>query len=117
MNGSAQLVYQIKDGLAAIGLEFSDNSFSENMLLKSRRYLSWIKATDHRPAIDALVGLYVRLTGVHDQLLAEQRTSDADLVEHLGDLLWSAIRADTLAGVNAASIMPGKGDDLVGAVQ
>ena len=79
------------------GIVKSANEFSRKLLGRSSRYYSWILATKHKPAIDVMVGLMLRLEGLRDDATS---SGDADIAEMLEDLiakLWAEIRVESLA--------------------
>ncbi len=82
---------------AKIGM--SDNDFSSMMLAKSRRYLSWLRATGHVPAIEAMVNLYVRLDDLVDTHQAAGNATVAKQIDSMAASLWNTIRQTVLKTV------------------
>lgn len=79
------------------GIVKSANEFSRKLLGRSSRYYSWILATTHKPAIDVMVGLLLRLERLRDNATS---SGDADMAVMLEDLvakLWAEIRVESLA--------------------
>jgi hypothetical protein len=90
---------EIKQRMADAKMSMSDNDFSTLMLAKSRRYVSWLRATGHAPAIEAMVNLYVRL----DNLLASHEAAGnatvAKQIDSMASSLWDTIRKTVLTTV------------------
>lgn len=99
MSALSEILFDIKDRLSSVGIKFSDNKFSSLMLSKSPRYISWLRATDHEPALDCMVSLHSRLD---DLTVRYTEAGDAHTAYHISGMaetLWAAIRRVSLAQV------------------
>ena len=99
MSKLIEILFEIKEKLASIGVELSDNKFSRVMLSKSSRYISWMKATGHEPALDCMVSLYTRLDDLHERFEQSGNTKAAKMVNEMAEALWDAIRQRSLTQV------------------
>ena len=87
---------EIKTQMDDAKLKMSDNKFSTMMLAKSSRYMSYLRATGHAPAIEAMVHLYIRLDDLADSHRAEGNTSVAKQIGDMAASLWNTIRKTVL---------------------
>ena len=94
-----EILFEIKSKLASIGVELSDNKFSRVMLSKSSRYISWMRATGHEPALDCMVSLYTRLDDLNERFEQSGNTKSAKMVNEMAETLWDAIRNASLTQV------------------
>lgn len=94
-----ETLLEIKTKLSGIGIEFSDNQFSRVMLAKSSRYMSWLRSTNHEPALDCLVCLYTKLDDLIEQHQRSGNQATANQIDGLAETLWDAIRRASLAQV------------------
>ena len=69
------------------------------MLSKSSRYISWLRATNHEPALGCMVSLYARLDDFHERFEQSGNTKAAKMVNEMADDLWDAIRHRSLTQV------------------
>ena len=99
MSELTEILFEIKGKLASIGVELSDNKFSRVMLSKSSRYISWMRATGHEPALDCMVSLYTRLDDLHERFEQSGNTKSATMVNEMAADLWGAIRHRSLTQV------------------
>ena len=99
MSKLIEILFEIKSKLASIGVELSDNKFSRVMLSKSSRYISWMKATGHEPALDCMVSLYTRLDDLHHRFEQSGNTKAAKQINEMAEALWDAIRHASLTQV------------------
>ena len=76
--------------------DVSDNKFSELMLAKSKRYVSWLRASNHSPGLEAMVNLYVRLDKMCDGYKQTGDIASENEIEAITDRLWDAIREASL---------------------
>ena len=90
------LLHETYSTLCRMGLVTSGNDFSRRMLGRSARLYSWIKATDHPPALDVLLGLYARLDDLHDEAHAKGDAITARTLDDLAGRLWTMIREESL---------------------
>ena len=96
MTDLSETLYMVINEMRVIGYDISDNRFSELMLAKSKRYVSWLRASKHEPGIDALVNLYVRLDNMGDEFKQTGDMASANEIDGLTDRLWDAIRQASL---------------------
>ena len=89
-------LFETKKRLQDIGMVMSDNEASSVLLGKSRRYVSWLRATGHEPAIDAMVHFYIKLDDLHEKYSKLQHVRIADKMDRLSTGLWDAIRNEVL---------------------
>ena len=114
MNEMNQVLFEIKRRLENIGLNLSDNQFS-GMLSKSPRYISWLRATDHQPALESMVSLYSRLDDLADRYASVGDVATATELDRMATTLWQAIRHASLAQVpptRRSSIHRKQGQDV-----
>ncbi len=98
MNEMTTILFEIKSKLASIGIDLSDNQFS-GMLAKSPRYISWIRATNHEPALESMVTLYSKLDDLADRYTTNGDMATASQIDEMATNLWQAIRRASLAQV------------------
>ena len=96
MTDLSETLYMVINEMRRIGYDISDNGFSELMLAKSKRYVSWLRASNHEPGIDSLVNLYVRLDNMSDEFKQTGDMTSANEMDGLTDRLWDAIREASL---------------------
>ena len=96
MTDLSEALYMVINEMKEIGYDISDNRFSELMLAKSKRYVSWLRASNHEPGIDALVNLYVRLDNMGDEFKQMGDMASANEIDGMTDRLWVAIREASL---------------------
>ena len=99
MSEMNSILFDIKTRLSGVGINFSDNKFSSHMLSKSPRYISWIRATDHEPALDCMVSLHSRLDDLTEQYTNAGDANTANHISGMAETLWAAIRRASLAQV------------------
>ncbi len=92
----SEALFLVINEMRRIGYDISDNRFSELMLAKSKRYVSWLRASNHSPGIDALVNLYVRLDNMGDEFKQTGDMASANEIDGMTDRLWDAIREASL---------------------
>ncbi|MEI6557548.1 MAG: DUF6626 family protein [Rhodospirillaceae bacterium] len=92
MTDLGEVLYGIINEMKRCGYAISDNKFSELMLAKSKRYVSWLRASNHSPGIDVLVNLYVRLDSMGEEFKQSGDTVSANEIDGMTDRLWDAIR-------------------------
>ncbi len=88
---------EIKSKLSGLGIDYSDNRFSREMLSKSPRYMSWLRSTKHEPALDSMVSLYSKLDDLCDRYEQSGNQATANQIDGMADALWDAIRRASLA--------------------
>ena len=88
---------EIKSKLSGLGINYSDNQFSREMLSKSSRYMSWLRSTNHEPALDCLISFYTKLDDLCDRYERTGNQATADQIDGMADELWNAIRRASLA--------------------
>ncbi|CAK0739911.1 hypothetical protein CCP1ISM_100012 [Azospirillaceae bacterium] len=88
---------EIKSKLSGLGLDYSDNRFSREMLSKSSRYMSWLRSTNHEPALDSMVSLYTKLDDLCNRYERSGNQATANQIDGMADALWDAIRRASLA--------------------
>ena len=88
---------EIKSKLSGLGINYSDNQFSREMLSKSSRYISWLRATKHEPALDCMVSLYTKLDDLCDRYERTGNQATANQIDGMAAVLWDAIRRASLA--------------------
>ncbi len=96
MNDLSEQLFQVINEMRRIGYDISDNRFSELMLAKSKRYISWLRASNHSPGIVAMVNLYVRLDKMSDEYKLAGDIASVNEIEVITDRLWDAIREASL---------------------
>ena len=96
MTDLSETLYMVINEMREIGYDISDNRFSELMLAKSKRYVSWLRSSNHEPGIDALVNLYVRLDNMGDEFKQTGDMASANQIDGMTDHLWDAIRQTSL---------------------
>jgi len=90
------LIYETYKTLISFGIVKSCNDFSRKMLGRSSRLYSWILATNHAPALDVMLGLYVRIDDLHAEAEAADDTKRALVLNDMAGRLWTAIREESL---------------------
>ena len=99
------------DCLRERGFVFTDNQFS-NLMGKSPRYISWVKASKHAPALEPMVCLFVKLDEMRNSYEASGDIKTAKEVDDITEILWDAIRQSALETVPNRRRKPrGLGDD------
>ena len=88
---------EIKSKLSGLGIYYSDNQFSREMLSKSSRYMSWLRSTKHEPALNCMVSLYTKLDDLIEQYQRSGNQATANQLDGMADELWNAIRQASLA--------------------
>ena len=91
MTNLSNALFRTMKDLRENGFVFTDNSFS-NLMCKSPRYISWVKASGHAPALEPMVCLFVQLDEMRNKYEASGDTSSAKEVDGITDNLWDAIR-------------------------
>ncbi len=90
------LIHEIYNTLIKLGIVKSGNQFSIDMLGRSSRLYSFIKATGRNPPIDVALGLYGRL----DKLcLQAENSGDKQMAKTLDELtskLWVSMMDESL---------------------
>ena len=113
----SEVLFSVINEMRRIGYDISDNRFSELMLTKSRRYVSWLRASNHQPCIEAMVNLYVRLDKMGDEYKKAGDIASENEIEAITDRLWNSIREASLASSpNRRSDRRHDGDDRQGEV-
>ncbi len=97
MSNMTNRLFETKQQLQELGVVMSDNEYSSKMLGKSSRYVSWLKATGHDPAIDAMVMLYIKLDDLHDKCVVTKRVAMSAIVDDMSTGVWESIRRSMLA--------------------
>ncbi len=92
-------LFSVINEMRRIGYAISDNRFSEIMLAKSIRYVSWVRASNHSPGIEAMVNLYVRLDKMGDGYKLAGDIDSANEIEAITKPLWDAIREASLSSL------------------
>ncbi len=95
MTNLSNTLFRVMKELREIGFGFTDNSFS-TLMCKSPRYISWVKASGHAPALEPLVCLYVQLDEMRTKYETSGDTSSAREIDGITDYLWDAIRQAAL---------------------
>ena len=108
---------EIKSKLSGLGIDYSDNRFSREMLSKSSRYISWLRATKHEPALDCMVSLYTKLDDLCDRFERTGNKSTANQIDGMAAALWDAIRRASLAQGTKQRVTPVHGNSRQDAVQ
>ena len=83
------IIHTVYFAIVEFGIVKSANEFSRELLGRSSRYYSWILATKHKPAIDVMVGLLLRLEGLRDDAISSGDADTAVMLEDLIDKLGS----------------------------
>ena len=96
MTDLGEALFSVIDEMRRMGYEVSDNRFSELMLAKSKRYVSWLRASNHQPCIEAMINLYVRLDHMSDEFKRAGDIASENEIEAITDRLWDAIREASL---------------------
>ena len=91
------LLFEVKSELGLLGIYYSDNAFSREMLSKSSRYMSWLRSTKHDPAMDSLISLYTNLDDMSESYERSGNLALANQIDEMADTLWNAIRHASLA--------------------
>ena len=103
-------LFRTMKDLREYGFEFSDNSFS-NLMCKSPRYISWVKASGHAPALEPMVCLFVQLDEMRNKYEISGDITTAKEVDGITDYLWDAIRQAAIDTVpNRRRRLRGHGD-------
>lgn len=84
-----ELLKEIYKSLKNINLTRSGNHFSTEWLGRSSRHYSWVLATDHLPALDMMLGLYVRLNKQADKLKVDGDNKNIELLDDITKRLWA----------------------------
>ncbi|MEI6558086.1 MAG: DUF6626 family protein [Rhodospirillaceae bacterium] len=93
----SEALFLVINEMRRIGYGVSDNRFSELMLAKSKRYVSWLRASNHSPGIEAMVNLYVRLDQMGDGYKLAGDIAAVNEIEVITDHLWNSIREASLS--------------------
>lgn len=96
MDELTRQLFTIKQLMTEAKLNMFDNEFSKLMLAKSSRYLSWLRATGHAPAIEAMVHLYLRLDNLADSHKETGNNLVAEQIDEMAASLWNTIRKTVL---------------------
>ncbi|CAK0744187.1 hypothetical protein CCP1ISM_190008 [Azospirillaceae bacterium] len=88
MNVLNEIIFNAKDRLSCLGIRYSDNRFSTDLLLKSPRYVSWLRSTDHAPAAQAMVSLYSKLNDLAFQYEEAGATATAKQIVDIAEPVW-----------------------------
>ena len=99
MTDLGEALFTVINEMRRIGYDVSDNKFSELMLAKSKRYVSWLRASNHSPGLEAMVNLYVRLDNMGDGYKQTGDIASANELEAITEPLWDAIRQASLTSV------------------
>ena len=108
---------EIKSKLSGLGIYYSDNQFSREMLSKSSRYISWLRATKHEPALDCMVSLYTKLDDLCDRYERSGNQVTANQIDGMAETLWNAIRRASLAQGPNRRVTAVPGNSRQGVVQ
>ena len=96
MTKLSEVLFEVINEMKRLNYDISDNKFSELMLAKSKRYVSWLRASKHSPGIDALVNLYVRLDSMGEEFKQTGDMASANEIDGMTDRVWDAIRQASL---------------------
>ncbi len=99
MTDLGEALFSVINEMRRIGYGVSDNRFSELMLAKSKRYVSWLRASNHQPCIESMVNLYVRLDHMADDFKNAGDIASEIEIEAITDRLWDAIREASLTSL------------------
>jgi hypothetical protein len=92
-----ELLHEIYKILTALGIAKSGNQFSRELLGRSDRLYSWILATGRAPALDVMLGLYLRLDDLCENAQKDGDANRAKILDGLTTRLWDTIREESLA--------------------
>ena len=90
------LIHEIFAKFMDIGIVKSGNEFSKKMLGRSSRHYSWLLSSGHEPALDVMLGLYVRIDDLRAESEAAGDTSRALILHDMAGRLWTMIRKESL---------------------
>ena len=115
MTKLSEVLFDVINEMKRLNYDISDNKFSELMLAKSKRYVSWLRASKHSPGIDALVNLYVRLDSMGEEFKQTGDMASANEIDGMTDRVWDAIRqASMTSAPNCRRNHRHDGDDRQG---
>lgn len=84
----SDILNEAYEELYALALVNNHCQFSENWLLKSRRYFSMIRASGRKPSVAALGALAARLKSHHEVL----KNSGSGESRHQAELIYPLVR-------------------------
>ena len=92
MNKNSDILNESYEALFALGLVNNHCQFSENWLLRSRRYWSMCRSSGRKPSVSALGALAARLKS-HYEILKASRSGElryqAELIYPLVRKVWT----------------------------
>ncbi len=88
----------IYNTLMEMGLARSQCDFSRTWLGRSRRYYSYLLATDKAPPLDIRVGLATRLEIVADILRGAGHDRAAGELQAIATAMWAEVRRGSVKG-------------------
>ena len=98
MTNLSNTLFRTMKDLRDSGFIYTDNSFS-NLMCKSPRYISWVRASGHAPSLEPMVCLYVKLDEMKNTYETSGDATTAKEVDCITDYLWDAIRQAAIHSV------------------
>lgn len=88
MNENSDILSEAYEELFALGMVQNHCRFSEDWLLKSRRYYSMIRASGRKPSVSAIGSLAARLKQQHEMM----RTSQYGELRYRAESIYPLVR-------------------------